>query len=158
MTPQRHLPTSRELAVWRAYLESFEAVRARVDARLHRDSDLSSGDYKILLALSEAESHELRSSELAAHILWERSRLSAHLGRMEKRGLVRRAPCPDDARGAIAILTEAGRRAFRDSTIPHLEAIRSLFVDALTPEQLVVVGDIATALHDHLNTQHPGRP
>ena len=32
----------------------------------------------------------MRSSELAAHIGWERSRLSHHLGRMERRDLIRR--------------------------------------------------------------------
>lgn len=150
MSPQHRLPTSRELAVWRVYLESFEAVRARIEAQLHRDSDLSSGDYKILLALSEADPHEMRSSVLAAHIHWERSRLSAHLGRMEKRGLIHRAPCPDDARGSLAVLTEAGAREFRDSTIPHLAAIRSVFVDALSADQLAVMGEAAEALRDHL--------
>ena len=77
----------------------------------------------------------MRSSELAAGIGWERSRLSHHLGRMERRGLVRREECATDNRGAEVVLSTAGAEAFRAATVPHLRAVRELFVDALTPEQ-----------------------
>lgn len=150
MTSGRRLPTADELAVWRAHIETFEIVRARIEARLHQDSQLSSGDYRVLLALNEADGQTLRSSELAAHIEWERSRLSGQLGRMEKRGLVRREPCAEDARGARVVLTDDGARAFRASTAPHLKAIKEVFVDALTTEQLTHLGEAATALRRHL--------
>lgn len=150
----RRLPTKEELAVWRAHIETFEIVRARIEARLHQDSHLSSGDYRVLLALTEATGQTLRSSELAAHIEWERSRLSGQLGRMEKRGLVRREPCAEDARGARVVLTDEGARAFRASTVPHLKAIKEVFVDAFTPEQLAQLGEAATAMRHHLGL-HP---
>lgn len=153
------LPTRDELAVWRAYIETVEVLRGRVESALHQDTGLSTGDYKVLLALSEAASHTLRSSELAAHIEWERSRLSGHLGRMERRGLVRREPCADDARGSQVVLTDAGARAFRASTLPHLQAIKSFFVDAFSDAQLARVHDATTALRAHLGlgtaTGHP---
>jgi DNA-binding MarR family transcriptional regulator len=146
----RRLPDKDELAIWRAHIETFEIVRARIDARLHQDSQLSSGDYRILLALSEATGTALRSSELAAHIEWERSRLSGHLGRMEKRGLVRREPCAEDARGARVVLTDDGARAFRAATVPHLRAVKEVFVDALSPVQLAALGEAAAAMRRHL--------
>ena len=99
----------------------------------------------MLLALSEADGHRMRSSELAAHIGWERSRLSHHLGRMERRGLIRREECATDNRGAEVVLA-GRRRRFRRATVPHLRAVRELFVDALTPEQLAAAGDIAGTL------------
>ncbi|CAN5383148.1 MarR family transcriptional regulator [soil metagenome] len=147
----RRLPTRDELAVWRAYLETFEIVRSRIEARLHEDSQLSSGDYRVLLALNEAAGNSLRSSELAAHIEWERSRLSGQLGRMEKRGLVRREPCAEDARGARVVLTDDGARAFGASTAPHLKAIKEVFVDAFTPTQLTHLGEASAAMRSHLN-------
>lgn len=147
----RQLPTSEELAIWRAHIETFEIVRARVEARLQHDSQLSSGDYRVLLALSEAQSQALRSSELARQIDWERSRLSGQLGRMEKRGLVRREPCAEDARGSRVFLTDEGARAFRVSTLPHLRAIKEIFVDAFTPQQLTQVGEAAAAMRSHLD-------
>lgn len=152
MSPVRHrrVPTRDELAVWRAHVETFDLVRARIESRLHQDSNLSTGDYRVMLALHEAADDTLRSTELAAQIEWERSRLSGHLGRMERRGLIRREPCPDDARGALVILTDEGSRAFRASTTPHLQAVKEIFVDALTSEQLIALGDIAAAMRAHL--------
>jgi DNA-binding MarR family transcriptional regulator len=104
----------------------------------------------VLLALSESEDKSLRSSELAATMEWERSRVSGHLGRMEKRGLIRREPSAEDARGSRVVLTTDGVRAFGASTIPHLQAIKTYFIDAFTDEQLTGIDDATTALRAHL--------
>ncbi|GLX93866.1 MarR family transcriptional regulator [Herbidospora sp. NEAU-GS84] len=151
MTQRRgRFPTREELRIWRDFIETTEALRAATAARLLSESGLSTGDYSVLLALSEAENGRLRSSELAATIGWERSRLSHHLGRMDRRGLIRRENCTEDNRGAEAVLTEEGAAAFHRATVPHLRAIRELFVDGLTPAQIRAAGDLAAALRDHL--------
>jgi len=98
----RQLPQTGELQVWREFIETFEALRSGVASRLLAETSLSAGDYPVLLALSEAPGERLRSSELAAEISWERSRLSHHLGRMERRGLIRREECATDSRGAAS--------------------------------------------------------
>jgi DNA-binding MarR family transcriptional regulator len=152
-TIPRRLPTRDELRIWRDYLETADALRAVLGARLQSDSGLSSGDYTVLLALSEAHGHRLRSSALAAQIGWERSRLSHHLGRMERRGLIAREDCPTDNRGAEIVLTATGATLFKDSNGPHLRAIREVFVDALTPEQIAAAGEVASALRAHLADQ-----
>ncbi|MFI5960392.1 MarR family winged helix-turn-helix transcriptional regulator [Cryptosporangium sp. NPDC051539] len=150
MPRARRLPTREELAVWRDFLETTEVLRTVLGARLQNDTGLSTGDYTVLLALSEAEGNRLRSSELAARIEWERSRLSHHLGRMERRGLIRREQYVADSRGAEIVLEPRGSEAFRGATVPHLTAVRELFVDALTPEQLAAAGDLAATLREHL--------
>ena len=142
----RQLPTAEELRVWRDFVETVEALNSRLASRLQLDSSLSPGDYAVLLALSEAPDRDLRSSELAASIGWERSRLSHHLGRMQRRGLIHREECATVPRGTEVVLTPAGAEAFQRSTVPHLRAIRELFVDALTPDQLHAAGEIAAAL------------
>jgi DNA-binding MarR family transcriptional regulator len=149
-TTRRVLPTTEELRVWRGFIETTEALRAELGARLQAECALSPGDYAVLLALSEAEGRRLRSSQLADEIGWERSRLSHHLGRMEKRALIRREECRTDNRGAEVVLTPEGAAAFRGATVPHLTAVRELFVDALTPEQLAAAGEIAAALRARL--------
>ena len=145
----RTLPTRDELRTWREFLETTEALRTVLAARLSADTGLSVGDYAVLLALSEAEGGRLRSSQLAAAIGWERSRLSHHLGRMERRGLIRREHCVADNRGAEVVLADLGAETFRGATVPHLRAIRELFVDALTPAQLEAAGEIAAVLRRH---------
>ena len=143
--------TEEELRIWRDYIETAGELGARLTSRLQSESSLSAGDYQVLLALSETTGHRIRSSELAAAIGWERSRLSHHLGRMEKRSLIRREACADDSRGAEVVLTSVGGDAFRRGTIPHLRAIRELFVDALTPDQLAAVASVTGALRAHLS-------
>ncbi|MDQ1701310.1 MAG: hypothetical protein QOF57_562 [Frankiaceae bacterium] len=161
MPRNRELPTRVELRAWRDFVESTEALRAVLAARLLSESELSPGDYSALLALSEIDGARMRSSDLAAHIGWERSRLSHHLGRMERRGLIRREQCATDSRGADVVLQPAGAEAFHRATVPHLRAVRELFVDALTPQQLAAAGDIAAALRAHLSRPEtrtaPGR-
>ncbi|GGL08404.1 MarR family transcriptional regulator [Sphaerisporangium melleum] len=147
---KRQLPTTEELRIWRDYIETAEALGSSLAARLQSESSLSRGDYAVLLALSEAPERRMRSSELAALIGWQRSRLSHHLGRMERRGLIRREECVTDSRGAEVVLAPAGADAFREATIPHLRAVRELFVDALTPGELAAAGEVAAALRRFL--------
>jgi DNA-binding MarR family transcriptional regulator len=148
--PRRSL-TSAELRTWREFIETVQALRWRLDGRLQSQSSLSQGDYQVLLTLSEADGHRMRPSELAASIGWERSRLSHHLGRMEGRGLIGRDPCAADGRGAEVVLAAHGSDCFRRATIPHLRAVRELFMDALTPEQVAAADDIAGTLRRHLD-------
>ena len=146
----RRSPTAVELRAFRTFIETTEELRAVLSGRLQTESGLSTGDYGVLLALSEADGHRIRSSDLADRIGWERSRLSHHLGRMERRGLIAREECATDNRGAEIVLVPAGADAFRASNAPHLHAIRELFVDALSPEQLAAAEDIANTLRRHL--------
>ncbi|MGR7916848.1 MarR family winged helix-turn-helix transcriptional regulator [Microbacterium sp. MAHUQ-60] len=147
---QRTMPTQDQLRIWRDYIETAQTLRTLLGRRLLSESSLSAADYQVLLALTEAPQRTLRSSELAALIDWERSRLSHHLGRMEKRRLIRRLPCADEVHGVDVSATELGREAFRAGSVPHLRAVRELFVDALTTEQLAHLDDIAGALRRHL--------
>jgi DNA-binding MarR family transcriptional regulator len=157
MPAARRLPTRDELAMWREFIEATDLLRTAVATRLHDDTGLSTGDYTVLLALAEAAGGRYRSSDLATAIGWERSRLSHHLGRMERRGLIRREHCTDDSRGAEIVLEPHGKQAFDAATKPHLRAVRELFVEALTPDQVKAAGDVAAALRRHLSTtSRPG--
>ena len=150
--------TARELAIWCSLLDTTAELQRVLGAQLQA-SGLSPGDYQVLLVLREAEGTRLRSSELAATIEWERSRLSHHLGRMERRGLIRRDDCATDSRGAEVSLTERGATAFRRASAPHLRAIKKHFVDALTPEQLEALADVLQSLQRHLHGEvNTGRP
>lgn len=142
--------TSRELAIWRSLIDTTAELRRTLGAELQQSS-LTPADYQVLLALSEAEGRRLRSSELARTIDWERSRLSHHLKRMERRRLIRRDDCATDSRGAEVVLTAEGARVFRRSTAPHMRAIQRHFADALTPGQFDELASILKALEIHLH-------
>jgi DNA-binding MarR family transcriptional regulator len=152
-TAVRRRMTVGELATWRALVDTTAELRSILGAALLQESSLSPADYQVLLALREADGTRLRSSELAASIDWERSRLSHHLGRMERRGLIRRDDCPTDSRGAEVSLTQDGAEAFRQSTAPHLRAIKKHFADALTLEQFAALADVLQALQNQLHPE-----
>lgn len=152
--PRRRL-TDEQLRIWRDYIETADKLRSELGRRLQQESALSTGDYAVMLALSEAENRRMRSSELAAAVGWERSRLSHHLGRMEKRGLIRREECAVDTRGAEIVLVPAGFEAFRRATVPHLAAVDELFIAALTEDELAAAGTVTRALRAHLEKETP---
>ena len=142
--------TSAELATWRALIDTAADLGRVVGAELIETS-LSAADYHVLLALTEAHGRRMRSSELAQAIDWERSRLSHHLGRMERRGLIRRDGCAADSRGAEVSPTAEGIRVFRRATVPHMRSIKRHFADALTLDQSGALADILRSLQDHLH-------
>jgi len=49
--------------------------------------------------------------------------------------------------------TASGAAAFRRASVPHLRAIKSYFVDALTPEQLETLASVLQALQRHLREE-----
>lgn len=139
-----------ELAVWRSLVDTTQTIHRHLGAIL-QESDISPADYSVLLALSEANDRELRSSDLAAVMNWERSRLSHHLGRMEKRNFIRRSESATDSRAALVSLTSEGARTFRRVSAPHLKGIKALFADALTPEQLDSLAGIVASIQRNLD-------
>ena len=146
----RRRMTSRELATWRSLVDTTAELRRVLGAEM-QESGLSPADYQVMLALREATGRRLRSSKLAASIGWERSRLSHHLARMERRGLIRREDCATDSRGAEVLLTEDGAQLFRNATAPHVRAIKKHFVDVLTAQQLDALDNILRSLRAHLH-------
>lgn len=150
-TTHRRSPSAADLRIWRDFVETGDHLRSLLAARLQAESDLSTGDYAVLLALSEATDRRLRSSDLADQVNWERSRLSHHLGRMESRGLISRERCLTDSRGAEIVLTVEGATRFRRASAPHLKAVQELFIDALDAGMLERVSEFTRALRSHLD-------
>ena len=136
----------REARAWRQFIVMQGQVRGRVGGRLQRETGLSEADYEVLVNLSEAADGRLRPTELGGATQWEKSRISHHVKRMEERGLVKRMACPTDRRGAFVVLTAAGRRAIERAAPLHVEHVREMFIDALTPAQLDALAEISEAV------------
>ncbi|WP_354233543.1 MarR family winged helix-turn-helix transcriptional regulator [Arthrobacter sp. UYEF3] len=96
---------------------------------------LALNEYDVLFALSGCPSGWLRQNELNDHVLLSQSSLSRLVERLEKRGLVQRMPAPDDGRGVLVQLTEAGRDLQKQIGREHVRDIASLVAPALTAEE-----------------------
>jgi DNA-binding MarR family transcriptional regulator len=132
-----------EQRAWRAFLRLQAQLAARLNRQLQSDSGLSLADYAVLAQLSEAPERRLRPYELQRDLEWEQSRLSHHLARMQRRGHVRREECTVDGRGAFIALTDAGRAAIEAAAPGHVEAVRRLFFDRLTGQQVAALNRIS---------------
>lgn len=133
----------REARAWRGLQFMQMQLEAELARQLTVESDLSYPDYSVLVALTGHPDGRMRLFELAHTLGWEKSRLSHHVSRMADRGLVDKERCGADRRGAYVVVTEPGRRAIEAAAPGHVAAVRRLFIDHLTPEQLEVLGDIA---------------
>ncbi len=140
--------TPDEQRSWRAFLEAHRQVFAQLERQLAADHDLVHGDYEILVRLSEAADRQLRMSELAEATLSSRSRLSHAVARLEGLGWVRREACPDDRRGAYAVLTDGGHAALARMAPGHVDAVRAALVDRLSADDFADLGRICAQLLD----------
>ncbi|MQM24665.1 MarR family winged helix-turn-helix transcriptional regulator [Glycomyces albidus] len=148
MTEPRWLSDT-EMRAWLGYRRMRRLLDLRINRDLAADAGLSEQDYDVLSILSELPDPAIRVGELSERLLWTRSGLSRHLGRMEQRGLVTREDDPDDARGTVVALTETGRGAIRGAAPGHVDSVRRHLIDRLTPAELQVLGDIAEKVLDN---------
>ena len=73
--------------------------------------ELTPGDYAVLAALRRAgRPYALNPSQLTSRLQRSSGGMTKMLKRLELRGLVQRAPDPDDGRGSVVSLTKAGLR------------------------------------------------
>lgn len=128
---------------WRSWVKLNRDLPAALARSMHAHSSLSMADFEVLVNLTDVPDGRLRISELAESMNWERSRVSHQLRRMEGRGLVDRAGCPDDGRGSFVGITAAGRAAIEQAAPEHVEEVRRLVVDVLSDEEFLELGRIA---------------
>src|SRR4051795_8337282 len=128
-----------EQRAWRGLVQMTSRLDARLNRELQQVSGLSLADYDVLVLLTEAPDGRLRVFELAEDLQWEQSRLSHHLARMQRRGLVAREECTTDRRGAFVVLTGAGRDAIEKAAPAHVATVRQLIFDGLSKEQVATL-------------------
>jgi len=145
--------SAQEQHAWRGLLQMTSRLDTELNRQLQESSGLSRGDYGVLVALSEAPAERLRSFELGRELNWEQSRLSHHLSRMVKRGLVEREDCSEDRRGAFVVLTAAGRQAIEKAAPAHVAAVRRLVFAALAESEVRTLAAVSDKVLARLDDQ-----
>lgn len=136
----------RQQRIWRQWLAANSRLTAALGRQLSQDSGTSLSDFEVLVHLSESDEGRVRIVQLADTLQWERSRVSHHLTRMEKRGLIARQECSEDARGAYAVLTPEGRALIEQIAPGHARTVRHLFFDELGDDDLASLDRVTSAL------------
>jgi DNA-binding MarR family transcriptional regulator len=148
-----------ERAAWLRLIAVAQLLPAELDAQLRRDAGLTHFEYFVLAMLSEASERTLRMTSLAQRTNATLPRLSHVVRRLEERGLVERFPCPEDGRATNARLTDQGWDAVVGAAPGHVEAVRRLVLDPLSPSQVAQLRGIGDAMlsvldpHGHMTRQ-----
>ncbi|MGY1727446.1 MarR family winged helix-turn-helix transcriptional regulator [Geodermatophilus sp. SYSU D01062] len=142
---------------WRAWLTLAELLPRELDAQLQRDAGLSHAAYVVLAMLSEAPGRSRRMSDLARRANQSQSRLSHTVARLEDRGWVRRERSPEDGRGNVAVLTDAGWDLVRSVAPGHVDAVRGALFDPLTAEQTELLREVLETVVEHLDPDRSRR-
>ena len=113
--------------------EAADRTRSFVDATQAR-LGLTGGEYSLLRVV---ERHpDLTAAEAGQRLRIKRPSVAEVVARLERRGLVRRAPDPTDARRRKLRLTPAGRQLVRSGRKATMDAIRGLRIPKNTFAQL----------------------
>ncbi|GAA4668665.1 MULTISPECIES: MarR family winged helix-turn-helix transcriptional regulator [Amycolatopsis] len=144
-----------ELKTWQWFTLLLNELPHAMGRQLQRDSQLSYLEYYVLAGLSDQADHRMRMCDLAVLVNSEQSRLSHLVGRLEKRGFVRREPDPADGRYMHAILTEAGYSHLREAAPAHVEHVREVVYDALDADELRALRTISEKIVRRLGDRRP---
>lgn len=94
---------------------------------VYREHGLEPGWYDVLATLRRAgPPYRLRPTEFTSALMLTSSGTTKRLDRLERAGLIERAPDPRDRRGTLITLTAAGRDLVDGTTEAHLENERRL--------------------------------
>ncbi len=145
-TPAPRWLDAEEQAVWLGLLAAVQRTAGRLEEQLQRDSGLAHADYELLVRLSAAPDRRMRMSALADSALFSRSRASHAVARLERSGWVRREACAEDGRGSVAVLLAPGLAALAAAAPGHVETVRSLLFDPLSPTQVRQLGRLLAAI------------
>ena len=137
---------SREERVWRDVARFLSVAPRLLDQDLQRDAKISLSEYAVLLHLSEAETGQLRVSELADLADISGSHTTRIIGDLARGGFVVKNRNPEDGRGIDVQITEAGLNRLRDAYPVHLASVRSRIMNRVEPKSLSCFGDVMAAI------------
>ncbi|WP_405881299.1 MarR family transcriptional regulator [Streptomyces sp. NBC_01136] len=147
-----------EQRAWRSYIAATSLLTDTLDRQLQAEAGMPHLYYSILAMLSEAPDRRLRMTDLAEILKITRSRLTYGVTRLANDGLVRREGCPSDKRGQVAVLTDEGMAVLERAAPRHVEQVRAVLFDHLTPEQVGQLEKISESITRGIQGEDPGAP
>jgi DNA-binding MarR family transcriptional regulator len=144
--------TPAQLRAWKKFVAVVEILPGALDSQLQRDADVTHFEYFTMAMLSEAPDRTLRMTSLASATNSTLPRLSHVVSRLEKRGYVGRAPCPEDRRATNATLTDEGWNKVVATAPGHVDTVRENVIEPLTAAD---VADLDRIMGKMLRTLDP---
>jgi DNA-binding MarR family transcriptional regulator len=150
----------RIMAQWREVRPDLDPSGKAVTGRVVRAAELISrrnqavfaplgirdGEYSALSALRRSGApYELSPSQMSEHLMVTSGGLSLMLDRLERAGLVRRRPNPQDRRSVLVSLTDDGLRRIDEAMTLHA-GVEQGIVGGLSAHEIAQLGDLLAKL------------
>ena len=144
-----------QLGAYFTLIEVSGLLRHAIDQQLREAGDLTFVQFQVLMRLSQSPAGSHRMTDLADAIVHSRSGLTYQAGLLEKAGLIRRTPSPDDERGVTATITDAGRALIRNVLPGHEEVVSRLLFEPLSREDARALAGLLGPVRDHMRSAPP---
>lgn len=132
---------------WLSDLIRLEIVLwERVDARLREKHHLPLAFFESLYFIGRSPAGSLRIGDLAEALRVTVGGTSKLVDRIERAGLIRREPDPDDRRASRVALTEPGRRALAAAVRTYEAELAGTLDPELNEEEQRTMHDLVTRL------------
>lgn len=138
MTLQKQLRKARGFDVWLLVGQTNIKVHRTLNAMLAK-VDLSLAQHEILVNIHRESG--LTQKALSEKLLVVKSNISALLKKLEQRGLVRRAPDPEDSRNNQLTLTKRGEALVQESFTLQNRVVKAM-VSVMSDQELEQMGDV----------------
>ena len=139
-------PSDSVTRAWIKLMRAREKVLGAIEHDLKAAGCPPLAWYDVLLELSRAPGGRLRPFEIEKETLLAQYNLSRLLDRLEKEGLVARAPCEDDARGQWVVITEKGRAAQARTWKTYAKAIQKHVGEKLDDKAAATLAELLSRL------------
>src|SRR5215208_1873467 len=131
-----------QLGAYFALIEVVGLLRHAVEQQLREAGDLSYVQFQLLARLGDSPWGSHRMPDLADGVVYSRSGLTYQAGLLEKAGLVKRGPEPDDERSVTVTITDAGRERLATVFPGHIEVLDQLLFEPLSRRDVKALADL----------------
>lgn len=138
-----------EMSAWRSFIETSGDLLRAIEKDLVKYG-LDLGDYQLLAMLSEAPEGQLRLCDLADTLRLTRSGLTRRMDGVVSKKLVSRTQSEQDRRVTYASMTPKGYDTLRKIAPLHLETVRELMIDLLSPSEIKAIASAFTKISHNL--------
>lgn len=139
-------PSDTVTRAWTRLMRAREAVLGAIEHDLKAGGVVPLAWYDVLLELTREKEGRLRPADIEKKILLPQYSLSRLIDRLEKEGLVTRAPHEDDARGQWIVITAKGRETQARTWKVYARAIQKHIGEKLDDKAAATLADLLDRL------------
>lgn len=124
--------TQDQVSTWINLHQTRRVIQARLEERLHKETNLSWAEFELLMRLQISAAHPPQMSEIAAQLVGSPSGTTRIADRLARDGLIVRETPRENRRIVRVQLTDRGRQVLAEADETFRTALQDAFGEHLT--------------------------